>query len=231
MHLASSRAFSQKRACIKYYTNIYAITQGGFMSNILTYIVGNGLYINITNRCPCECTFCIRNNKDGINFGESLWLATEPTLAEIILAIDNANLASYDEVVFCGYGEPTERLDVLLKIAEYIKLAHPTKPTRLNTNGLSDLINGKKTAILLATHINSISISLNAPNKSDYIKLCHPAFGDKSFDAIIEFAKDANLLFNETVLTVVDVLGAEKIAQCEQLCAELGIKMRVRKIL
>jgi len=166
-----------------------------------------------------------------MNPGESLWLTTEPTLAEIILAINNAGLQNYSEVVFCGYGEPTERLDILLKTAEYIKQANPTTPIRLNTNGLSDLINGKKTSSLLAAHIDSISISLNASNKSDYIKLCHPAFGDKSFNAILEFAKECNELFKEIYLTVVDVIGTEKIAQCEQLCAEIGIKMRVRKIL
>jgi len=201
------------------------------MSDIITYTVGTGLYINLTNRCPCECSFCVRHNGDSINPGESLWLAKEPTAAEVISSIDSANMQSYTEVVFCGYGEPTERLDVLLQTAEHIKQKYPHMPVRLNTNGLSDLINRKKTAACLAVNIDSISISLNAPNNCDYIKLCHPAFGDKSFSAIIDFAKDANELFKETCLTVVDVIGAEKIAACKQLCDELGIKMRVRELI
>ena len=95
------------------------------MKDIIVYTVGNGLYVNLTNRCPCECSFCIRNAADGINPDESLWLATEPSLEEVISAIDNANLQNYSEVVFCGYGEPTERLDILLKVAMHIKHKFP----------------------------------------------------------------------------------------------------------
>jgi len=160
-----------------------------------------------------------------------LWLATEPSLEDVIATLDNVDLAVYGEVVFCGYGEPTERLDVLLKTAEHIKQNNPKTLIRLNTNGLSDLINRKKTAELLAANVDSVSISLNAPNKEDYVKMCHPAFGEKSFEAIIEFGEEAKRYFKEVCFTVVDVLCSKKIKQCEELCSEMNIKMRVRSVL
>ena len=111
----------------------------------ITYEVKNGLYLNITNRCPCSCTFCIRNNDDHVYGSDPLWLDHEPSVSEICDAIDQKDLASYEEVVFCGYGEPTERLDALLEVAAYIKKKSLIR-IRVNTNGLSDLIHGEKTA-------------------------------------------------------------------------------------
>ena len=95
----------------------------------------------MTNRCPCACVFCLRHNKDHVFNSDSLWLEREPTVKEICDSIDAWDLGKYEELVFCGYGEPTERLDDLLQVAAYVKSRGNTK-IRINTNGLADLICG-----------------------------------------------------------------------------------------
>ena len=93
----------------------------------ITYNVKNGIYVNMTNRCPCSCTLCLRNNGDSVYGSNSLWLEHEPTVEEVCKSIDGWDLNKYDEVVFCGYGEPTERLPELLEVAKYIR----SKSTKL----------------------------------------------------------------------------------------------------
>ena len=104
----------------------------------VTYAVKDGIYVNMTNRCPCACTFCLRHNGDGVYGSDSLWLDREPTVEEVCKSIDEWELSKYREVVFCGYGEPTERLDDLLKVAAHIK-SKSDIPIRINTNGLADI--------------------------------------------------------------------------------------------
>ena len=116
----------------------------------ITYRSNKALYVNLTNRCPCACTFCIRNNDLGVFGSDSLWLEREPTIEEVTASLDGQNLASFDEVVFCGYGEPTERLEILLAAAGHLKRRDASLRIRVNTNGLSDLVNGKPTAALFA---------------------------------------------------------------------------------
>jgi len=201
------------------------------MKNTILYTVNTGLYINLTNRCPCDCSFCIRNNADGMNLGESLWLTKEPSIPELTAALTTKlTNNTYTEAVFCGYGEPTERLDAVLAVAAHIKSINHDIPVRLNTNGLSDLINNKKTAAELSANIDSCSISLNAPTKEDYAKLCRPAFGEKSFQAVLDFAREANLLFGDTCLTAVNVLSPHQLVACEALANSLGIRFRIRGI-
>lgn len=195
----------------------------------ILYDYSDGLYVNITNNCPCQCTFCIRNNGESINEDENLWLEKEPTIEEIKAEVDKKSLEKYKEIVFCGYGEPTERLDAIIEISKYIKQKSDI-PIRLNTNGLSDLINKKPTAHLLAQFIDSVSISLNAPTKEEYYILCKPSFGEKSFQAMLDFGVECNKHFKNTAFTIVDVLELDKQEACKKLCEELGITLRIREI-
>ena len=87
----------------------------------ITYKGRNSIYVNMTNRCPCSCTFCLRQTRDRMEDSDPLWLEHEPAYDEVIAEFAKWNVEEYDEVVFCGFGEPTERLDVLLKVAEWIK--------------------------------------------------------------------------------------------------------------
>ena len=194
----------------------------------ILYTVGNSLYLNITNRCPCDCVFCIRNNGDSVGDADNLWLEREPTFADVKRELDEFDLANIDEIVFCGYGEPTESLDLLLETADYIR-SISNLPIRLNTNGLSDLINEKPTAHLLEGRIDTVSISLNAPTKEEYTRVTRPVFGDIAFDAMLNFAQDCKNYVRNVVFTVVDVIPEEDIKASKELAEKIGIDLRIRE--
>ena len=193
----------------------------------ILYDYKESLYVNITNQCPCACVFCIRKETDHVGNSDSLWLDHEPSVDEFKDELKNFDLDKYDEVVFCGYGEPLVRIDEVVEVAKYIKTISDIK-IRVNTNGLADLIHNKKTAILLKDNIDSVSISLNAPNKYSYNQVTKPKFGEKSFDALLEFAKDCKEYIKEVNFSVVDEISNEEIEQSKQLANEMDIKLRVR---
>ena len=194
----------------------------------VTYEGRNSIYVNITNRCPCACVFCLRHNKDHVFNSNSLWLEREPTVKEMCDSLDTWEMDNYDEIVFCGYGEPTERLDDLLQVATYIKSKWKIK-TRINTNGLADLIYGEKVSHKLEGLIDTVSISLNATNKEDYFKMVRPKFGINSYDAMLSFAKDCTKYVPEVVMTVVDVVTSkEEQDLSRKICESIGVKLRVR---
>ena len=158
----------------------------------------------------------------------SLWLDREPTVDEVCESIDSRDLEKYDEIVFCGYGEPTERLDDLLQVASYIR-SKSDKRIRINTNGLADLICKQKTAHRLKGLIDSVSISLNASNKEDYFKAVNPCFGIDSYDAMLSFAKDCTKYVDEVVMSVVDVVTSKEEQElCRKICESIGATLRVR---
>ena len=195
-----------------------------------TYRVGDGLYVNLTNKCPCACTFCIRQNGDGVYGSDSLWLEREPTADEVCESIEK-NLGNCTELVFCGYGEPTERLDVLLEVAGQFRKAHPARPIRVNTNGLSELIAGGPTAHRFKGLVDTVSISLNAPTAEEYVALCRPKFGAAAYPALLKFAEEVKDVVPNTVLTAVgtEALTPEKEEACRKIAAERGIPLRVRR--
>ena len=194
----------------------------------ITYEGRNSIYVNMTNRCPCACVFCLRHYKDHVFNSDSLWLEREPTVKEICDSIDSWNLEKYDEVVFCGYGEPTERLHDLLEVAAYIKSKSKIK-IRINTNGLSDLINGEKTAHMLQGVIDTVSISLNSTNKEEYFKVVRPKFGVDSYDAMLSFAKDCTEYVTEVIMTVVDVVTSKaEQERSRKICESIGATFRLR---
>ncbi|MBQ8176129.1 MAG: radical SAM protein, partial [Oscillospiraceae bacterium] len=125
----------------------------------MLYTVSDKIYVNLTNRCPCACTFCIRQNGDGAYGSDSLWLEREPTVDEVIAEFGKYDLVKYTEVVFCGYGEPMERAEDVAFLGRYIK-ENLGLPVRLNTNGLGDKINSKPVAELLEGAVDIVSISL-----------------------------------------------------------------------
>ena len=194
----------------------------------ITYPVYNGIYVNMTNRCPCACTFCLRKQSDHVYGSDSLWLEREPTVEEVCESIDKWDLSKYSEIVFCGYGEPTMRLDDLLKVAAYIK-SKSNISVRINTNGLGDLIAGEKVAHKLQGFIDTVSVSLNATNKEDYFKLVRPKFGIDSYDAMLSFTKDCTKYVPNVIMTVVDeVTSKEEQEKSREICESLGAKLRVR---
>jgi len=194
------------------------------------YRLGQKLYINITNACPCACIFCIRNFSDSVGDAESLWLEREPTIDEIQSAFESRqDLGQIDEIVFCGYGEPMERADDVIEICKMIKNALPNMPIRINTNGLVWLIDSAFNISQLSL-VDSVSVSLNADDADEYIRVTNPRFGLSAYDAMLEFVKAAKQ-YTKVTLTVVDVLTPERIKNCNLLAEKLALPLVVRSIM
>ena len=196
------------------------------------YDYGGGLYVNMTNKCPCRCAFCIRDMVDSLGDADSLWLKREPSKEELMKMLKQQNLAAYDEIVFCGYGEPTERLDCLPAVCDYVKndpLLKGRLKTRLNTNGLSDFINDRPTAREFSGRLDAISISLNAPTAEKYNELCRPKFGIQSFDEILRFTQEVKQYVPDVTMSVVSgSISSQDVEECRKTAAKLGVKFRVR---
>ena len=194
----------------------------------VTYAAGHAIYVNMTNRCPCDCTFCLRQNKDYVFDSDSLWLDREPTVLEVCDSLDAWDLTKFNEIVFCGYGEPTERLFDLLEVAKHIRAKSGIK-IRINTNGLADLIWNEPTASKLEGLIDTVSISLNATNSEEYLAVVRPKFGIASYDAMLKFTKDCTKYVPTVIMTVVDVVTSKEEQElCKKICDSVGATLRIR---
>lgn len=197
---------------------------------VILYEVHNGLYVNMTNKCPCACTFCLRQDRDEMNHSGSLWLEREPSVDEVKAEFEKFDMDKYEEVVFCGFGEPTERLYDVLEVAGFVKEKYK-KPTRINTNGLSDLIWQKDTAPDFENKIDVVSISLNTPSKERYFELTRNKFGIDSFDAMLNFAKNVKHYVKKVVMTTVSTtLTHDEEEECRKICEKLGVTYRIRPL-
>ena len=196
----------------------------------ISYEVGDNLYLNLTNRCPCACTFCIRNNADGAYGSDPLGLEHEPDMDEIKADLEKRDLTTYREVVFCGYGEPTERLETVIEVAEWIRSSCKEAPKlRINTNGLGDLVNGRRIAAELCEALDIISVSLNAGTEDEYMKVTRPKF-KSAFKAMQKFTADCVKTGKaEVIMSVVDVIPQEQIDASRKIAEKLGAVLRVRK--
>lgn len=194
----------------------------------IVYDYFGGLYINLTNKCPNACRFCIRNFTDSLGDADSLVLDKDPSVEEVKAELRKWDVSRYDEVVFCGYGEPTERLKDLLELAAFIK-ASWGKPVRINTNGLADLIWGEETAPWLKGKIDMVSISLNEADRDKYYDLCMPRFGRESYDAILKYIQDVKQYVPQVTVSVVSsAISRESLDKCCAKAAELGVEFKMR---
>ena len=195
----------------------------------LVYPVHIGLYLNLTNRCPCACTFCIRQKNKKFYVQDSLWLDHEPNFEEIKASLLAEDLNKYSEFVFCGFGEPTEALDLLLETAKFLK-SKTDKPIRINTNGLGNLINKKNITPLFEGLIDAVSISLNSSEARIYEKNVRPIYKEEAYPALIEFTREVRKYVpNVTMTTVSTTITHEDEENCRKLCEQLGVKYRIRE--
>lgn len=195
---------------------------------VILYEVHENLYVNMTNRCPCTCTFCLRQTKDEMNHSGSLWLEHEPSVDEVIAEFDKIDMTKYNELVFCGFGEPTERLEEILKVAAYAKEQFHVL-IRINTNGLSDLIYGKDTTPMFEGVVDTISISLNTPDSEEYLKLTRSKFGIQSHEAVLRFAGNVRKYVANVILSTVETtISKEEEQQCREICDKIGVTYRIR---
>lgn len=199
------------------------------METNITYEYGKNLYVNMTNQCPNQCDFCLRNNSSGSLYADNLWYTgEEPTKEKIWEELKKRALNSYDEIVFCGYGEPACRWDDMMWLCDRLQ-EHGSYLIRINTNGLADLITGKNAALEMDGRISTVSISLNASTAEGYDEICHSTFGLKAFPAILKFTSTAVLNVPHVYMTVVSTMPEEEIAACREICERLGADFRIRE--
>lgn len=190
----------------------------------IAYPLSDSLYLNITNRCPNACLFCIRESRTGV--GYNLWLEREPSAAEVIEAIHDPS--GYREIVFCGYGEPLLRPEIVVEVSQWLK-KWPVQ-VRLNTNGLADLFLGYDVLPNLKSLIDVVSISLNADNAELYQQLTRSSFGKTAFQAVLDFAGRSLHYIPRVILSVVDYPGVD-LEKAKAIATKLGVEFRVRKYL
>lgn len=193
----------------------------------IVYEYQNNLYVNLTNRCTNKCKFCIRFTPSGVD-NIDLWLEHEPSAEEVIKALEEKNYKNYDEVIFCGYGEPMLQYEVLTQAAKYIK-ENSNNKVRINTNGHANRAAGKDITPLLEGIVDCISISLNAENAEKYNEICVCDYGEDGFYEMLDFAKKASKYVPEVVLSVVDVIGSDEIEECRKIAEKTGVQFRVRE--
>ncbi|MBA4372902.1 MAG: radical SAM protein [Thermodesulfovibrio sp.] len=189
----------------------------------IAYRIRDSLYLNITNRCTNACTFCVKFQTDYVK-GHKLRLDHEPSADEIRTAIGDPSL--YREVVFCGYGEPLSRLDIVREIAAWVKQQRGR--VRINTNGQGNLIHKRKILPELRGLVDSISISLDAQDEETYVKICRPVFPD-AFQEILQFIREAKEVIPEVRVTVVALEGVD-IEKCRSIAEKLGVGFTVRTL-
>lgn len=192
-------------------------------------ITGKNIYVNMTNRCPCSCVFCLRQTKKMME-ENTLWLKEgEPSVEEVLEVCSGYDLTLINELVFCGFGEPMERLDDICKVIDSLKEQYPHLKVRINTAGLANLMYGKDVTPLLEERVDTLSVSLNAPDEQEYYQLTRSIFGIKSYEAMKEFVLLAKRYVPNVVMTVVEgVMSEEKINMCREICEKLGVSLRVR---
>jgi len=189
----------------------------------IAYKIRDSLYLNITNRCTNKCSFCIRYHSDFVK-GHNLKLDNEPTEKELKAAIGDP--AKYGEVVFCGYGEPTLRLNTVKSIASWIKERGGT--IRINTNGQGNLINKRNILPELRGIVDRVSVSLNAHDAESYDRVCRPVFKN-AFAEVVDFIHKAKTHIADVQATVVEMEGVD-VEKCKQITNGLGVTLRVRKL-
>ena len=198
------------------------------MSNILVYELDKKVYINLTNRCTNECIFCLRQDKDDV-CGQELWLDSEDfTSEDVIEQLKKFNLSS--EVIFCGYGEPMLKFEVLRQVAKYIKESYPEIKIRVNTNGHANFIYKKNVVPELVGLVDEFSVSLNASNAEEYDELSQPKF-ENAYEEVKKFIKCSADAGIETVASIVDGYKGRRldVEKCREIAESLGAKLRVRE--
>lgn len=191
-------------------------------STKIAYMIRNSLYLNITNRCSNRCSFCAKFDDFTVK-GHNLLLDGEPSFSEVMAAV--GKLKGVDEVVFCGYGEPLIRLDLVKQVATELK--RRGYPVRINSDGQANLVHGRNILPELAGLLDVVSVSLNAPDAVTYAQLCNSPFGEAGFKAVCEFIREAKQYIPVVVASAVTVPGID-IDACRKLAESLGAEFRVR---
>lgn len=188
----------------------------------IVYRIRDSLYVNVTTNCSNVCYFCPRGDTPFVQ-GHYLGIERDPEAEEILEAIGEAKPS---ELVFCGLGEPTLRLEVVKKVAAEVKKRG--LKVRLCTNGEGSLLNKRDIVPELVGLVDVLSVSLNAPDKETYNRICRPSDPDRAFDAVIEFIKKSRELLPEVVVSSVDLPEGVDMESVRDLAKSLGVQFRLR---
>lgn len=194
----------------------------------VVYWLGNSLYLNIANRCSNNCYFCFRKFKRGVREFD-LRLRKEPSSKEVIRELQEViNRRNWSEVVFCGFGEPLERLDCLLEVTRWVKRYHG-EVVRVDTNGHGYLLNKGRDVVreMKEAGVDKVSVSLNTHDEATYNQVCKPTF-EHAFDGVLEFVERAQKANLETEITAVNIPEAD-ISKIKEMADRLGVGFRVRE--
>jgi TatD DNase family protein len=192
-----------------------------------TYQIRNSLYVNLTNACDAKCTFCPRTHDEFEVKGYDLRRAKDPRFDEIVDAIGDPT--RYDEIVFCGFGEPTLRLETLKDVARWVK--ERGGRVRLNTNGHADLINKRPTAPELVGLVDVVSVSLNAQDRETFERHCPSAFSPDGYTPMLDYIRAAKAAGLEVVCTALAGLEGVDMDACRRIAEEdLGVIWRGRTL-
>ncbi|MFH1379173.1 MAG: TatD family nuclease-associated radical SAM protein [bacterium] len=202
----------------------------------IIYLYKDNLYLNITNKCSAHCLYCIKNTWEWNYRSYNLKLAKEPTVPDILQAVKDAGKESFNEIVFCGYGEPLFRLDVLKETAAEFKKQGFF--VRINTSGHANLIHGRNILPELHGIIDAVSISLNGETPEKYMILHKPQFGIKTFNEVINFIKGSKKYIPSVVMSVIDLpdnwqpgVPGIDVEKCRKIAEDLNVEFRVRPYL
>ena len=189
------------------------------------------VYINLTNACTNSCVFCLREQKDDV-CGRKMWHDDNYTLNDIINQFKKYE-NSAKEVVFCGYGEPFLKKDMMKEFCIYLRKNHPQIKIRVNTNGHANAVYHSNIANEFKGLIDSASVSLNASTESEYNEICHPKINNAYNEVknFIKACKDANIDVTTSVVTGFDKNHNIDIAKCEEISKNLGAKFRNREFI
>lgn len=193
--------------------------------NVYVYFLDGKPYINLSNRCTNNCDFCIRHNRAGLE-GATLWLEHEPTAQEVIAQLPE-DVSKYEEVTFCGFGEPTFNMDALVGTGKFLR--GKGIKVRLNTNGHGNVINGRDITAELRDAVDIVSVSLNESNSRDYQRICQSDLGEAGFDEMLNFAATCKAQGIDVVFSVVDTIGKKSVEKCRRVADSVHVPLRVRE--
>lgn len=199
--------------------------------SVLIYPLNTSLYINLTNRCTCRCLFCPLGTNEPLEVQNiDLTLKKEPTSKEILKEIESylKEKTRPDEVVFCGYGEPTLRLKEIKEISTELKKQN--FKIRLNTNGHGSLIHKRNIVPELEGLIDEIRISLNGTTSEEYKKLNLPLYRQDTYPLVNEFVLESKKVIPKVFVSAVlveqlDVTELKRIAR-----EDLGVPLLLREL-
>lgn len=193
----------------------------------LVYAIGDALYVNVTNACSARCTFCELSEPDSELYlkGYRLKMKRNPSVQDVLSALEGAG--RYREVVFCGYGEPTLRIEFLVELGRLLKSRGIR--TRLNTNGHGNLIHRRSIVPDLAVVMDEVSVSLNAENEEKYNAIVRPHFGVGTYEKVKDFVLECKKAIPKVIVTFVEVPEID-VSACQKIADSLGVEARFRPL-